>query len=123
MLLLDEVKQLIDDRINFFEMVIGSNSEAESDSGFKELFNDFKLAKEYIEYLSNDANTDDEEIGMRCSFLKYNTIDHIGKMIDKAKEERNNWRNESMIINIDKSISRYDLCVKQIIDLINTKNY
>jgi hypothetical protein len=123
MIVLNDLNSLIEDRINFFNMIIESQSITDVNNPFMAILNDFKKAKQHIEYLCDENNTDELEIGMRCAFLKYNTIDHIKEMVEKAKEEKSNWRNQSMVININSTINKYENAINEIMNLITHKNY
>jgi hypothetical protein len=111
---LQKTKTLLEDRITFFSSIIESQGAIPNQETFSTLLSDFKKANEYIDKINDAENKDDEEKDMMIAFLYYNTSVHIKAMIDRANKEKSDWRNQSMVMNIESSISNFKNCLTEI---------
>jgi len=111
---LQKTKALLEDRINFFSSIIESQGAMPNQDTFSTLLSDFKKANEYIDKVNDAKNKDAEEKDMMIAFLYYNTSEHIKAMIDRAKKEKSDWRNQSMVMNIESSILNFENCLSEI---------
>jgi hypothetical protein len=111
---LQKTKALLEDRISFFSSIIESQGALDNQETFMTLLSDFKKAKEYIDKLNDAENKDAEEKDMMIAFLYYNTSEHIKAMIDRANKEKSDWRNQSMVMNIESSIANFKNCLSEI---------